>query len=365
MKVLLVAHIGYPWGGIAQRYSDLLRSSLPQKIDLTFFESSPNKKSFSRAGSLNSRNLFDFFSMCTKFIITLFRVKPAIVHIASASGFSFLKHSILILLAKLWGSKVILAPHCSISVFIPKPKFIYRWMRFVLNQCDGIIVLSSEWLSINEIAPEPKIILLKNSINLANYLELERPRREQNEKVRIIYLGHIGIEKGIMDLIQAVKFLYEKGIIGFQVWIYGEDLHTGELDQAKELVMSLKIDNLIFFLKPIFGDKKVEVLRDADIFVLPSHHEGLPISIIEAMAAGLPVIATCVGGIPDLVNNSRSGILVNLRDPPDLANAMRTLIEKEELRYNYGLEGRNKALQNHDVEIYVDRLIKYYQEVLC
>lgn len=365
LKVMLVTHIGFPWGGPTQRYFDLLESSLSLKTDLTFFESSPNKKSFSGAGSLNSENILNFFAVCTKFIRTLFRVKPSIVHIASTYGYSFVKHSILILIAKLGGSKVILAPHCSISVFIPKSKLFYRWMEFILNRCDGMIVLSSEWLEIKEITHKSKIILLKNSINLANYLELERSRKKQNEKVRIIFLGHIGIEKGIVDLIQAVKFLHDKGISGFEVGIYGEDLHPGELEQAKELVKSLELDNLILFYKPIFGDKKVEVFRDADIFMLPSHHEGLPISVIEAMAAGLPVIATRVGGIPDLIDNSKSGILVNSKTPLDLANAMITLIDNEQLRNSYGLEGRKKASENHDVENYVERLVSFYQEVIC
>jgi glycosyltransferase involved in cell wall biosynthesis len=365
LKVMLVSHIGYPWGGVSQRYSDLLGSSLPQKINLTFFESSPNKKSFSSTGSLNLPNFFGFFDVCIKFVETLFRVKPSIVHIASSYGFSFIKHSILIIIAKLWGSKVILAPHCSISVFIPKSIILFRWMQFVLNRCDGIIILSNEWFTIKEIAQKPNITLLKNSINLDGYLKLNRSIKKQNEKVKIVYLGHIGIEKGIMDLIQAIRILDMKGIIGYVVWIFGEDSLPGELDNAIELAKSLMVDNLIIFSEPIFGDKKMDVYRDADIFVLPSYHEGLPISVIEAMAAGLPVIATRVGGIPDLIDDSKSGILINPKAPVDLANAMMTLIANADIRYVYGVEGRKKALENHGVENYVDCLIKFYQEVLC
>jgi glycosyltransferase involved in cell wall biosynthesis len=365
MKVLLVAHIGYPWGGISQRYSDLLGSKLPQKIDLTFFESSPNKKTFSSTGSFNLVNVLGFFDVCIKYIRAILRVKPSIVHIASANGFSFVKHSILIIIAKLWGCKVILAPHCSISVFIPKSKVSFRWMQFVLKQCNGMIILSSEWIKINEIAPKTKIILLKNSINLTPYIKLDKSLKEKNGKIKIIYLGHIGVEKGIMDLIQAVKILNDRQIIGFEVWIYGEDSHPGELYNAKELVRSLQLDKYILFSEPIFGEKKIEVFRAADIFVLPSYHEGLPVSIIEAMAAGLPIIATRVGGIPDLIDDSKNGILINSKAPIELANAIMTLIENEHLRQIYGIEAKRKALQNHDVEIYVDRLLNFYQELSC
>lgn len=213
--------------------------------------------------------------------------------------------------------------------------------------------------------PKTKIILLKNSINLTPYIKLDKSLKEKNGKIKIIYLGHIGAEKGIMDLIQAVKILNDRQILGFEVWIYGEDSHPGELYKAKELVRSLQLDKYILFSEPIFGEKKIEVFRAADIFVLPSYHEGLPVSIIEAMAAGLPVIATRVGGIPDLIDDSKNGILVNSKAPIELANAIMTLIENEHLRQIYGIEAKRKALQNHDVEIYVDRLLNFYQELSC
>jgi hypothetical protein len=137
IKVLLVAHIGFPWGGVSQRYSDLLDSSLSERVDLIFFESSPNKRSISSTGHLNSQNIIGFFAVTVQYIMQLFKQNPSIVHIASAFGYSFTKNSILIIIAKLMGLKVILAPHCSISVFIPKSKISFRWMKYVLNKCDG------------------------------------------------------------------------------------------------------------------------------------------------------------------------------------------------------------------------------------
>jgi glycosyltransferase involved in cell wall biosynthesis len=362
-KVLLVSHIGLPWGGVSQRYSDLLKSSLSEKVDLTFFESSPNKQSISGTGILNIQNTIGFFDVCVKYILELIQVKPLIVHIASAFGYSFLKNSILIIIAKIFGYKVILAPHCSISVFIPESKLFFLWMKFVLNRCDGLLVLSNEWLDIQAIAPKTRVMLLKNSINLRDYIELKRTMGKQSEKVKIVYLGHIGVAKGIMDLIQAVDVVQRKGRKEFKVVIYGEELRSGELDYSKQMVKNLRLDDVICFSEPVFGDEKVEAFRDADIFILPSHHEGLPISIIEAMASGLPVIGTNIGGIPDLVENSKNGLLVNSKAPQCLATAMITLIENQQLRFSFGLEGRKKALENHDVENYVDRLIAFYQEI--
>jgi len=236
-------------------------------------------------------------------------------------------------------------------------------MQFILSQCDAIIVLSSEWFAIREFTTKPKIILLTNSINLTSYLALDRSLNLASEEVHFIYLGHIGFDKGILDLIQAVQVLNKKGVQGFKVFLYGEDLYPGELISAKNLVKSLLVDDLIIFYEPVFGVKKMEVYKNADIFLLPSHHEGLPISIIEAMASGLPVIATCVGGIPDLVNDAKNGILVNSQSPLELADAMKLLIENKQLRYSYGDEGRKIASERHDVEKYVDQLVELYQDI--
>jgi glycosyltransferase involved in cell wall biosynthesis len=360
MKVLLVAHVGYPWGGVSQRYSDLLESSLKKKIDLTFFESSPNKGSFSKTGSFSIENIYGFLRVNINFIRVVMKVRPSIVHIASANGLSFVKHSFIILISKLLRTKVILAPHCSITVFIPKSRIKYLWMKFVLNQCDGIIVLSHEWMPIQKLIPRTRVILLKNAINLSKYLALDRHGAENHHDVQIIYLGHVGEEKGINDLVWAVKRLDEKGIHGFRVNIFGEDLHPGELSAAKDLSKRLAIDEVISFLTPVFNNEKLEIFQRADIFIFPSHHEGLPISIIEAMASGLPVIATTVGGIPDLIDNSQNGILVNAKSPTALSTAMQTLIDDSQLRRVYGLNGRNKVIDNHDIEQYVEKLVSYY-----
>ncbi len=363
MNVMLVSHIGYPWGGVSQRYSDLLESSLPKKIDLTFFESSPNIISFASTGKFNLYNLFNFFRISVKFFLILLKKRPFLVHIASAYGLSFLKNSVLVMIAKLAGCKVILAPHCSLSVFLPRNRLLYLWMRFVLSHCDGLLVLSKEWLGIQEVSPRLRVQLLGNAIDLSSYVGLDRSINQNGIKSRILFMGHIGVEKGVVDLINAVKIIVDNGLTGFEVSMYGESSRPGELQSSQDLVARLSLEDTIRFLCPVFGEQKIAAFQEADIFVLPSYHEGMPISIIEAMASALPVVATRVGGIPDLIENEKNGILVETSSPGALAAALTTLIEDQILRYTYGMAGRKRAIKNHDMQSYADQLLDFYYSI--
>jgi glycosyltransferase involved in cell wall biosynthesis len=362
LKILLSTHIGYPWGGISIRYSDLLNSTLPEKVELTFFESSPNIKSFSNTGSCNIRNIFYALSVYAAFITILIKTKPDIVHIATAQGWSFTKNSILILISKLFTPKIIIAPHCSVKIFIPKSQLSKKWMKFILGKCDGLLALSNEWYSITKIAPNISLIVLLNSINLSKYLSIGHGGKD--EKVQIIFLGHIGKEKGIYDLLDAMKEIIDKGIHNLELSIYGESLRPGDMELANNRIMELGIEDWVFIKNPVFDQEKIEVYKQADIFVLPSYHEGMPISIIEAMAAGLPIVATNVGGIPDLVENNHNGIIVDVNSPMQLSNAMIKLINDPNLRCSFGIEGRKRAIESHDINIYVNKLVDFYNFVL-
>lgn len=362
-RILLAAHIGYPWGGISQRYSDLLNSNIRSLVDLFFVETSGYKRKFSEAGENTLRNLLNTAINLIIFLRAFLKVKPAIVHIATAYGPSFMKHSIMIIISKLFKAKVILAPHCSIEVFIPKNGSLYKkYLFFILKKCDGIIVLSKEWLALQNQLQNVKLFLLPNAINCDKYLNIIR-NVNAHTKANIIFLGHIGKEKGCFELVQASRIVKNKLKGNFQVNLYGESLRNGETAIIDEMIQNLRLTDVVTLRPPVFHDYKIEVYRHADIFVLPSHHEGMPISIIEAMASGLPIIATAVGGIPDLVIHNENGILIPINDPLALANALCVLIQNPTKRANMGNVGRERVIKNHLMDSYVDKLVEFYKVV--
>jgi glycosyltransferase involved in cell wall biosynthesis len=101
-----------------------------------------------------------------------------------------------------------------------------------------------------------------------------------------------------------------------------------------------------------------------DLFVQASHHEGLPNTVLEAMAAGLPVVATAVGGTPELVLNHKSGLLVPAGDPAALGEAISDLLEKPQMRESFGQAGRQRVKQHFSVEKMVQKTEQLYELLL-
>ena len=107
-----------------------------------------------------------------------------------------------------------------------------------------------------------------------------------------------------------------------------------------------------------------KLLSAADVFVLPSSYEGNPLSVMEAMAAGKPVIGTNVGGIPELVTDGREGLLVPSEDEPSLRAAMLTLISNPELREQMGRAGSQRAFQEFDSVTMTRRYERLYEKLI-
>jgi glycosyltransferase involved in cell wall biosynthesis len=107
------------------------------------------------------------------------------------------------------------------------------------------------------------------------------------------------------------------------------------------------------------------MLDEADLFLLPSHAEGLPVSMLEAMAAGLPVIVTPVGGIPEAIQDGRNGLLAQPRNPEELAAAIRRLLTDEGLRSRLGQRARQTVREHFDIGVAVGRLRTIYREAVA
>jgi glycosyltransferase involved in cell wall biosynthesis len=129
------------------------------------------------------------------------------------------------------------------------------------------------------------------------------------------------------------------------------------------LVREEGVCDFVKFLGPIKGQAKTEAFRDADIFILPSYAEGVPISMLEAMSYGIPVVVTDVGGIPETVTDGQEGFIVRPGQIEAIAAALSRLVGEPELRRQMGRAGRARIERSHSVKVYFDALRRLYGEL--
>lgn len=183
-----------------------------------------------------------------------------------------------------------------------------------------------------------KIAVIANGIDVANF----RPEHSlQKDKPFIITLGGTRIteRKGINYLVEALSKLHLKYPNIF-LKLVGEG---NEKENLEKLIKDLKLENFVEFVGIVSREKIAFYYQEASLFVLPSLNEGMSNAMLEALASGLPILATKTGGTTELVTDGENGFIIKMKDADDLAQKIELLINDNDLRQKMGLASREKA----------------------
>jgi colanic acid/amylovoran biosynthesis glycosyltransferase len=182
------------------------------------------------------------------------------------------------------------------------------------------------------------------------------------DPVKIITVARLVHEKGIEFGIRAVDMLLKRNPhFNLQYTIVG----AGCLEQSlKQLVSELKLENSIIFCGAKNQQEVRDLLADSNLFLLPSIAEALPVSIMEAHAAELPVVASNVGSVNQLVIDGQSGFIVEPKDVAGLSNKLEYLIQHPHIWTEFGVVGRNHISLNYNNTLLCKKLIEFFQFLL-
>jgi len=272
-----------------------------------------------------------------RYVALLMTAQVAVTHAHVAQHTSFLRKAVFVLISLLFHKPVIFHLHGStFDNYYEKDcgKWLRQMIRFLLDRSSYVVVLSSYWRDwISQVTCNEHIERLYNPVEIPEYSLVE-----PSEKFKVLFLGRLGERKGTYDLLKAVAALQGR-YTALQVLCGGD----GELDAARKLAESLGIMSQDKLLGWVRGQDKEQLLSEAAVFVLPSYHEGLPMAILEAMAHGIPVISTRVGGIPEAIEDGKEGILIVPGDVVALTAGIERLLKDPVLRIRMGKAAHDKA----------------------
>lgn len=247
-----------------------------------------------------------------------------IIHVHGSSYISFTRKSMVIRWAKILGFKIVYHIHGGAFKEFTAERG-ENVIRRTLDRCDAIICLSDYWYEY--FAGQlgyGNVHVVPNMIDNPTDLKIERT----DSCVNCIFMGTICADKGIYDLVKVIADDQEYYRSRARFIIGG----VGENDRLAEMIADYGIGDLVEQRGWIAGNDKIQLFNQADVLLLPSYIEGLPICILEAMSYGLPVLTTDVGAIPDVITHGVNGLIAKPGDLNTLNDNLYRVIEDIALR---------------------------------
>lgn len=288
--------------------------------------------------------------------------KPDLVHIHSSFGPSFYRKMPFIYMAS-WAKKPIInhihgADFDEFYVNASEKK--KRLIKKIYNKCSVLIALSEEWKEkLSQIVPESMITIIENySILHEDALE-QRLNRKCNNTV--LFLGELGKRKGCYDIPTVVREV-KKEIPDVKFILAGAGSEADE-KAIRQLVEENGVSENVVFPGWVRGDEKDRLLREVDVFFLPSYSEGMPMSVLDAMGYGLPVVSTNVGGIPKIVHDGENGYCCDAGNIRVYSDSILRILGDEELRMVMSRASLDVVVNNYSLELHLKRLKKIFDSI--
>lgn len=364
-RILMLVPSPPPLGGVEAAYQMLLPHLGGEFNDLTVCSSSVRLTNFSR-GKFDWAGVAATVRMLVRLWKALVFFRPdAILMTLSISPTGLMKEGAAIALARLWGSQVVVHYHQGellARVLTGGSWWLRAWLKALLSQVRFVLVLGE---GIGKALVEAgmdsrRVRVLHNCIDLDAVTPKDWGAAEAHNEVRLVFLGDVSFRKGFPDLADALAVVREKNpsvvlvVAGEVVPPAAEsflrrDFLTPDVqlrfDRAGDRIreaLEAGASAGICYMGSVRGEHKWQLLRDSDVLVLPSYAEGLPMSILEAMATGLAVIATSVGAVTDAVIDGETGYVVPPGGVALLADRLGKLAADVHLRRRMGEAGRHR-----------------------
>jgi len=348
MRVLMIGAGRDVRGGVSSVVNSYYEAGLDRLCDLTYL---PTMQDGSKPKKL-------FVAALARLRFEKLIQNTDILHVHMSSDNSFYRKAVFIRKARQEKKKIIIHMHGSTFDVFYKERCNEKQkqeVRDIFAIADKVIALSEDWKEFlaQYICDEDKIQVIYNAVRIPRQYEKDYTNR------KMLFLGKLGQRKGTYDLIEVLPDVL-KEFPDAHMYFGGD----GEREQAEALCREKGIGDKVTFLGWVRDAEKEKYLKECSIYVLPTYHEGMPMSVLEAMSYGMAVVSTEVGGIPHMITSGENGLLCKAGDVQALKLNLSKLLCSEKERLRLGRNGKKKIEEDFNIQNNLDCIMKIYEHLM-
>ncbi len=349
------------FGGILSSCKSIINSSAFKKYELILIDSTQI-----------SNPIPSFFHRLIKAIKRIFLLvyklisrRPDAALIFASDGASALEKGLMIVLCRIFQTKAIIFPRAGKLIQQTDTNIIFRLIiKFMFKQASLFLCQGPKWkdYALKNLQVEPSRVSIINNWTASESLLKIGSDRQFNitDSPRILFVGWLEDFKGVFELLSATKKILDNKPNLIMTYV-GDG---SAMKKIKQTVDDNKLQDSIKCLGWKSGQELNDCYRDNNIFVLPSWSEGLPNSVIEAMSAGLTVITTKVGTIPEVFTHNENLILIDPKCEEQIFNSIKNIIDDNNLRIRLAKNGHIFAKQHFSSEKVLSNLSQTIEEII-
>ena len=353
-RILFVLHLPPPVHGAALVGSFLRESALVNGTFDTRYMNLSASETLAQVGRFSFGKVRSVFRLLTEVRRTLRVWRPDLVYMTPSSKMpGLLKDALIARLVRRKGCKVVLHFHNK-GVASRQDRFVDDRLYRMLFRGASVILLSERlYPDIRKYVPTERVSFCANGVSVPDIM------RRSASGPRILFLSNMIRSKGVSVLVEACRLLKERGVV-FQCRLVGALSADYPGDSLAAEIKAKGLEDFVIYEGPRYGEEKWTAFSEADLFAFPSYYpdECFPLVVLEAMGAGLPVVTTDEGAIPEMVRDGEDGIICPRKDPSALADALGRLLADPVLRIRMGESGKGRYRSSYTLERFERNIVE-------
>ena len=316
-------------------------------------------------GKWKMKKVFKVITVSFTLVYKLITQRPKFVYFQiSPLNFGFYRDLLYVSIIKLFQVKIVYHLHGKgIKQQVTKnwKKELYK---FAFKGSDIICLSHLLTFDIEDVF-NGKIHIVNNGIPDIDKKYLHTPFLEKKDEIKILFLSNLIKSKGILDFIESLDMLNKKKL-SFKAIIVGGEADLS-LKDLQDIINNKSLMEKIKYIGPKYDDEKSNVIANSDVLVFPTkmQHETFGIINLEAMQFSKPIISTNIAAIPEIIDNGKTGFIVEKNSPKQIAEKLEILIKNPELRVNMGKAGRRKYEEKYTLHAFEKNMNAVFEKVLC